>query len=249
MVCVLAAMKREVDPLLDAMERLARRREGGCTVYEGSLGSRKVRVCTTGIGSAKRGDPPLGDCSYVVSTGYCGALTPGAAAGDIVVSTALAFGDAEPKAHAAAVPDAECGAQMHGNDPWRGETRGYALPPGAVEALEEAGRETGARVHFGPTFTSPGAVKTPQAKRKLHELSGALAVDMEDRARYELAREREVPFLSVRVVLDELGSRIPSFESPLHIPADMASLVRKAGPCARSLAGFLARFVEKFELR
>ena len=50
---------------------------------------------------------------------------------------------------------------------------------------------------------------TPEQKRTLHEQTGAELVDMETFAVAEVCRVREIPFLSIRVILDAAADRIP----------------------------------------
>ena len=52
-------------------------------------------------------------------------------------------------------------------------------------------------------------VELPEQKRHLHEQTGAEIVDMETFAVAEVCRVREVPFLSVRVILDAVDDQIP----------------------------------------
>jgi adenosylhomocysteine nucleosidase len=51
--------------------------------------------------------------------------------------------------------------------------------------------------------------ESPGKKRMLHEQTGAELVDMETFAVAEVCRFREVPFLSIRVILDAVEDRIP----------------------------------------
>ena len=52
-------------------------------------------------------------------------------------------------------------------------------------------------------------VESPEQKRKWHEQTGAELVDMETFAVAEVCRVREVPFRSIRVILDAVDDRIP----------------------------------------
>lgn len=225
MVCVVSALKKEIDFFLDALEGLRRRREGSRSCYEGSLARRPVRVIRTGVGRASI-DPRLySDCSLVVSTGFCGALSPLLDRGDFVVSTVVAA--------------CAAGGMVEKKIVISAETR---------ESLERAALETGAVLRFGTTFTAGRVIRTTKEKAALHETCGALSVEMEDFHRLEFAAERDLPFLSLRVVLDRQSDRIPSLRAAARIPADTADLLKGVNPCARALASLLARFVKKFEM-
>ena len=58
-------------------------------------------------------------------------------------------------------------------------------------------------------LTVNDVVESPRQKRALHERTGAEIVDMETFAVAEVCRIREIPFLSVRVILDGVEDRIP----------------------------------------
>ena len=58
-------------------------------------------------------------------------------------------------------------------------------------------------------LTVNDVVGTPEQKRALYEQTGAELVDMETFAVAEVCRIREVPFLSIRVILDVAEDRVP----------------------------------------
>ena len=58
-------------------------------------------------------------------------------------------------------------------------------------------------------LTVNDVVESPKQKRTLHEQTGAELVDMETFAVAEVCRGREVPFLSIRVILDAVEDQIP----------------------------------------
>ena len=58
-------------------------------------------------------------------------------------------------------------------------------------------------------LTVNDVVESPEQKRMLYEQTGAELVDMETFAVAEVCRIREVPFFSVRVILDAAEDRIP----------------------------------------
>ena len=238
MICVLAALKSEIEPFLQRLGGLRSWKTRGLALFEGETGGRRVRVVKTGIGKNKIDPETVAGCTLLVSTGFCGALVPGLAGGDIVLSIAIAASTA----HSGKGPP----APVAGDSSSASLTAGW--PGSLAAAAERAAGECSVSMRRGPTVTADRVVRTPAEKAKLHTETGAIAVDMEDFHRLGLARAAGLPFVSLRVVLDELGERIPGVGDPFRLPGDLARLLKKTGPCGRSLAVFLVRFFEKFEM-
>jgi adenosylhomocysteine nucleosidase len=112
-------------------------------------------------------------------------------------------------------------------------------------------------------LTVNDVVESPEQKRKLFEQTGAELVDMETFAVAEVCRLREVPFLSIRVILDAAEDRIPkditkilesmgkgasrfsgailgSLWSRPSVVRDLVSLKRRAFTATERLAKFVA---------
>lgn len=53
------------------------------------------------------------------------------------------------------------------------------------------------------------AIQLPSEKRLLHARTGAIAVDMESHIAARIARERGLPFVALRVVVDPVEQRVP----------------------------------------
>lgn len=64
-------------------------------------------------------------------------------------------------------------------------------------------------VHVGPLVTVDRIVGTSSEKRKLHDCTRAIAVDMESIAVAEKCRELSTPFMSVRIVSDGVKDELP----------------------------------------
>ena len=77
-------------------------------------------------------------------------------------------------------------------------------------------------------LTVNDVVELPEQKRTLHEQTGAEIVDMETFAVADVCRVREVPFLSVRVILDTVDDRIPK---------DIARILERLGKGTSRLSG------------
>lgn len=101
-----------------------------------------------------------------------------------------------------------------------------------------------APVAGGVLLASEDLVATPAAKARLFAATGAVAVDLESRAIGEVAAERGLPFLVVRVIVDGAGDGLPPvvalateggtvrlgrlLGALARRPADLAPLVRLA---------------------
>jgi nucleoside phosphorylase len=128
------------------------------------------------------------DVSMVVSTGFCGGLEQGLRTGDLVLADAVRFEGEE-------IPVSP------------------SLVAAAREALE---RDAGRRTRVG-ACEGTSDVATAMRKRDLAE-TGALSVDMESGPLALWAKTRDLPFLSLRVILDP-----PDEELPFGTSASVAS--------------------------
>jgi hopanoid-associated phosphorylase len=64
-------------------------------------------------------------------------------------------------------------------------------------------------VHQGPVAGSDAIIADADSKRRLYDLSGALAVDMESHVAARFAAKRQVPFAVLRVISDDAGHDLP----------------------------------------
>ena len=154
----------------------------------GGLGSGNphTRAGIVGIGhSAGTATAALLDdapCRLLISLGFAGALDPNLHSGDIIVADAYLYGSS---------------AALSGSP--------YATR--AMMLLRQS------RIHAveGPILTVDEPLLTPQAKRRAHDASGALAVDMEGRWIANAAAARNVPLVEIRAVLDDAHFPLPAF--------------------------------------
>ena len=72
-------------------------------------------------------------------------------------------------------------------------------------------REVGesCRLRQGPLYTSESPVTTKTARKRLHENTGAIAVDMESGAIAEFAARQGIPAVALRAVADSCETEIP----------------------------------------
>lgn len=134
----------------------------------------------------------------VVYFGWCGALVPGIAVGDVLVPTAAAVDE--------------------GTSPAYGTPAGtLALPDEALtETLAAAVAAIGPGIHRGPVWTTDAVFReTPGRVAHFVETHRALAVEMEVSALCSAARFLGVQMAAVLVVSDSLagGQWQPGFKS------------------------------------
>jgi len=141
-----------------------------------------VEVCGVGAAGARRSALRLVDrgVDALASWGMAAGLDPGLAAGALVI------------------PDRVIGSQAHEYAPdslWRRRV---------LDRLGEAVTMCG-----DPLADTPSILDTPEAKAAIFERTGAAAADMESAAVAQVAAEREVPLLVIRVVLDAAAVTLP----------------------------------------
>jgi nucleoside phosphorylase len=95
-----------------------------------------------------------------------------------------------------------------------------------------AAAHRGVRVIAGPIAASPDVLTTAGAKAAAAAASGALAVDMESGALATVARDRGVPFHSLRAVLDLADESLPFGPDVV----DERTGTVRLGPAIRTLA-------------
>jgi adenosylhomocysteine nucleosidase len=186
MIAVFAAMDAE----MAALERRLAAREheaiGGQRAVRGRCAGAELLACRTGLGERARAvaaavlDATRPD--IVLSTGVAGALDPDLSAGDVVLCETVVSG---PGPQAPAV---------------RSDVR-------LLEAATAS--DAGIRVRRGRSLTVDAIVGEPAAKAKLRLATGADVVEMESYWVGLAARERGLPFLAVRVVLDTAADMLP----------------------------------------
>ncbi|MGR9107427.1 MAG: phosphorylase family protein [Gammaproteobacteria bacterium] len=90
------------------------------------------------------------------------------------------------------------------------------------------------RIHDGALRESQSIVASAADKRSLHEQSGALAVDMESAAIARLAFRKNLPFVTIRAIVDPADMDLPEAVSAsvnpdgeLRLPVLLAKIARQ----------------------
>jgi nucleoside phosphorylase len=155
---------------------------------------RGVRMELTGVGmehaaaSAERLCP---GARLVLSTGCCGGLVAGAESGVLAIPGRVLDGGDGGAASEVPVPDPDR----------------VALARGIAERL-------GLHCSTRPLITLARPLRSPRSKRSCHERTGAAFVDMETAAIARVAADLEIPYLSLRFVLDTVDESLP--EAPMR---------------------------------
>jgi adenosylhomocysteine nucleosidase len=182
-LCLVFPMGVEMGPFLPRVEIVRRWKRGKATYREAYFEGATVLIVRCGIGP-KRGADAIRNLDTVpgaiLSVGSAGALAPDLRVNDLIVSDRTLSGE-----------DSESGLRARG-----------AL----VEEISRACLTLGLPFKVGPIATVSRPVWSRQARLRLHEATGALAVDMESHAIGTEAQRLGVPFAALRVVSDDASS-------------------------------------------
>ena len=200
---------------------------GGRTALGDGTPALVVR-CGVGLRAALAAAQSLVDVRCMVVVGCAGGLQPGLRTGDVVVAASVGLVD----------PSGQ--VQSH----W----------PAADAGVAAAATRRGLTVQVGPIVSSPMALMDA-ARKAAVAASGALSVDMESAAIMGVALTRRVPFVAIRVVLDEVADELPrdldvidergdvrvgpAVRAALRHPRVVWRLARQRTVCERRLAEVL----------
>ena len=172
----------------------------------------------------------------ILMVGFCGAASPHLATGDLHAAAAFQCADGAPPIPAAAT---------------------------LLAAIHSAAQSSNAPVSAAaaPSITTP-AIANAAAKQTLWRQHGAASVNMEDYWVAQAAQAANIPFASIRAVLDTAEQTIPDYIGSAAAPASIAmqtvahpgrlpQLARLAGQAQvarRSLTRCVTAFVAAYAL-
>ncbi|MGO1173563.1 MAG: 5'-methylthioadenosine/S-adenosylhomocysteine nucleosidase [Actinomycetaceae bacterium] len=156
----------------------------------------------------------------VVSAGSAGGLHPEVAVGDIIVSTALLYGQA----------DATAFGYARGQVP--GQPPSFPVLPALVEAGTAAAQAEGLASRAGLMLSGDAFVTAVNVADYRAAFPEALSTDMESTAIAQVASDAGIPMVSVRGISDLCG---PAADQDFHLEVDQV-----AGYSARVVLGMLA---------
>lgn len=186
-VGIVAALAIELGPLLKRLRRSRRYSVAKATIVEGELGGKLVVAVIGGAGKVaalKAGELLLMGHRprWVLSAGFAGALDSSIARNDLLLANEVI--DADRKLWSI---DLKVGADSGSRD------------------LREPGRRT----LTGRLLTVDSVVRTAAEKLELGARYGAVAVDMESAAVAALCADRDIRFVSIRVISDDAATDLP----------------------------------------
>jgi nucleoside phosphorylase len=237
LLCFVFPMGMEAYPFLQRVEVRRRWRNGAAVYRQAFFEGRDLLIVRCGVGPAKaaaaiRTLPATP--SAIVNVGTAGGLVEVLRRGDLIVARETVLGGD---------PLSVC-----------------AWPEELVEALAAACTKEQAPHRIARLATVKEAVWQREDRERLHALTGAHAVDMESHAIGLEAMKREVPFVSLRVISDDVDA--PPFpekvrlarlwRNPSQFPKGLSNWVRwrifigRLRAAVQLLDPVLVRFIREF---
>jgi adenosylhomocysteine nucleosidase len=203
-ILIMAALPLEVRPFLRRVQARARR-DLGVPAWEWAAGQGVVALSGMGEAAARQaGETLMGQCrpELLVSCGFGGALTPGLAAGDLVL-----------------------GETFWRYRPDTGELQAGPRPtfPGPLPGLCRALQQAGLTAVTGSLVTTTRIIHKSRQGAPLAGLSQPV-LDLETAALAELAAARGLAFLGLRAITDTALEEIPAFLCTAGVPGVTAGV-------------------------
>lgn len=191
---VVAALKEEIEPLVEAMDDVRASKWGKRSTYEGVIGSCQVVAVAGGVGKVK-----AAACTQhlidefapeaIICCGVAGAVNPELKIGDIVISKRALQHDFE-------LGDPDLAKKLR--------RRWLKTDPRLVGLAAEAGKDLGLedRIHVGTVLTGDQAITSHEKRQRLWDTFGGDCVDMESAAVGQVCLLNDIPFVIVRAMSD-----------------------------------------------
>ncbi len=217
-LALMVALPEEARGILKAGRWSKAASSGSHEAYERRAEGGKAVLVVSGMGrvhaeAATRSVLEERSPSAVLSLGFAGGLVAGQRAGDLVVAQVLIPAGSLPnddrKPRVSEALDAD-----------------RTLSEKALDVLATLGL----RHRAGACVTASRLVSRPGTKRRLGSDTGALAVEMESFWIALACRERNVPFLAVRAVVDTVERPLPDFIAASALDAGSGSRWRRGLP-------------------
>ncbi|MEO8602448.1 MAG: hypothetical protein ABI629_07730 [bacterium] len=216
-IAVFAALRWECAPVLRNLRRVRRETSGAFSAWRGASGADEVVVIKTGVGPAHAATAAaaldLRDTALVISTGCAGGLDPRLRAGDLVLASTV----------------------LDGETAWSTDAvvRARAVTVASTAHL---------RVSQGAIRCSASVLVSPADKARAAG-GGAVAVEMEGGPIAAAAAATQVPFISVRAVLDSADEDLQvltHFTNPLSGNLRPLALVQHVFSHPEAIANLLS---------
>jgi adenosylhomocysteine nucleosidase len=209
-LCIVFPMGMEAYPFLRRVQVLRRWKSGSATYREVFFEGNVFMTVRCGIGPVKAAAAIRNldkRPSVIINAGTAGGLAPDVNFSELVISCETLFGHEPAKLLTSFEP--------------------------LVQSLAAACCSAGVNHRIGRIATVNEPVFAREDRERLHRLTGAQAVDMESHAIGEEAKKLGVPFVSVRVISDDLNS------PPLPDPRDLKNIFRNPLRAPAELKRFL----------
>lgn len=209
-VVILGAVSEEIVGVKKKMRIFDRISLGKTQAWKGKWQGKDIILVRTGVGRQKakyaiRQVIEKLEPEAIISMGYAGALNAGLKVGDLFIANYIL--DEQNHSIPFKVEDPP-------NSKWLALAKNISL----VEEL---------KIKFGTLVTANSVIYSPQAKQDLGKQFQAEAVDMETIEIAMLAREKKMPFLSVRAISDAVDDELIDSSSFLGNDGEISKL--KAG--------------------
>ena len=205
-ICIIGAVKEEIVEIQRAMIVQETRHTQSGSFWTGTFAGRNVVLARSGMGKACARAALLQICerfapALVISMGYAGGVAPNLSIGDLVLA------------------DKVFEFVSGGSADWTLKRETVEIP---IDAFP-----VDAAVLRGGLLTVDEVICKPEHKSTLGKNYPVLAVEMETSALARLAREKGLPFLSVRAISDTVDHELPDFSSMQDEKGEVSKL--KAG--------------------
>lgn len=193
---IVAAMEQEVIALVKELDNQVIIKKANQTFYDGKISGREVTIVQSGIGkvNAAIAAALLIEIFYVdavVNTGSAGGIGKDLSVGDLVVSTKLAYNDA----------DARVFGYEFGQIPQM--PKYYLADKKLIKLVEEAAFETNWKLESGLIVSGDSFISSEKRIQEIKDyFPDVLVTEMEGAALAQTCYQFEVPFVIVRALSD-----------------------------------------------
>ena len=206
-IALLAAVSEEIAGIKKAMHIFDRTRLNKTETWTGTWWGKNIVLARTGVGrqKAKQATAQVIENFHpeaIISIGYAGALATELKVGDLFIADCILDGQNDSVAFE---------VENSLNSEWLGLAKSISLS-GEL------------KIKVGKLITVNSVIHTPEAKQDLGEKVGADAVEMETIEIAMLAREKKIPFLSVRGISDAVDHELIDPSSFLGSDGEISKL-------------------------
>jgi adenosylhomocysteine nucleosidase len=200
----LVAVRREIVPLREVLQRQAREWIGDLLIETGWVGGRAValaEVLPGPVSGALGAQALIVRCGVagLITFGSAGALHAGLSPGDLVIGQRAVAHDAGVFVGPRFKHSGVMGRDGQGRVGYR---RAFEADPGLVALALNAARTLDVRAQAGTIVTGNQVIYSMARKRWLRQTFDALAVEMETAAVAQVAIAHQLPWVAVRAISD-----------------------------------------------